>query len=113
MKKSILKKISLRTRKRFNEQLKKDMPKIVNTIQERSFSDIIDDFRHFQPARKVMRIELELEYPGCDHYSTLDTVEFLKENIQDYLNQNLSDGDDRLKMTNLTVSCENVKYTIL
>ncbi len=56
---------------------------------------------------KTLRLEIELTYPGCDHYSAKDAAEFVKENIQDWLNANLSDGDDRLRLVNVKVKSDN------
>lgn len=52
---------------------------------------------------KKIHIEVELSYPACDYYDVTDVADFVKEYIQDWLNANLSDGDDRLKLTSVTV----------
>ena len=53
---------------------------------------------------KKLTIEVEMTYPSCDTYDTKDIIEFVGENIMDWLNANLSDGDDRLKMFRLKVT---------
>ena len=63
------------------------------------------------PNRKKVRIEVELEYPSCDIYPTREIMEFLEESLQEYLNANLSDGDDRLKMTHISVTSEGITMT--
>ena len=60
---------------------------------------------------KHLAISIDLTYPACDIYSAKDTIDFLNDSIQDFLNANLSDGDDRLKLETLTVSCENNTIT--
>ena len=59
---------------------------------------------------KKMTIEVELSYPDCDTYDAKDSFEFVSENIQDWLNANLSDGDNRLRISRLSVTCD--KQTI-
>lgn len=105
--------LSRRSRESFRKQLDAEWPIIQNTIHQRNLSEVIDDFYHGHgvPAKKKMKIEIELEYPSCDIYDAKDTSEFLRDNFQDYLNANLSDGDDRLKVTELSAMCEGVKYT--
>lgn len=64
-------------------------------------------------TKKKLRIEVELDYPSCDIYPAEEVIEFVHEHIQDWLNANLSDGDNRLKLTNLTVTSDNIKKSIL
>ena len=45
---------------------------------------------------KQLLISVEMLYPSCDKYDPKEVGEFVQENIQDWLNANLSDGDDRL-----------------
>ena len=64
-----------------------------------------------QKMPKTMKIEVELTYPWCDHYPANDAAEFLKESVQDWLNANLSDGDDRLRLVSVSVKSDNMTYT--
>lgn len=71
-------------------------------------------YRHIKDASKApktMKIEVELTYPWCDHYPANDAAEFLKESVQDWLNANLSDGDDRLRLVSVSVKSDNMTYT--
>ena len=65
--------------------------------------------KHKMP--KTMKIEVELTYPWCDHYPANDAAEFLKESVQDWLNANLSDGDNRLRLVSVSVKSDNMTYT--
>lgn len=56
---------------------------------------------------KTLKVEVELTYPAGDYYPAKDAAEFVKENIQDWLNANLSDGDDRLRLIRTRVESEN------
>lgn len=56
---------------------------------------------------KTLKVEVELTYPAGDYYPAKDAAEFVKENIQDWLNANLSDGDDRLRLIKTRVESEN------
>ena len=64
-----------------------------------------------QKMPKTMKIEVELAYPWCDHYPANDAAEFLKESVQDWLNANLSDGDNRLRLVSVSVKSDNMTYT--
>ena len=64
-----------------------------------------------QKMPKTMKIEVELTYPWCDHYPANDAAEFLKESVQDWLNANLSDGDNRLRLVSVSVKSDNMTYT--
>lgn len=71
-------------------------------------------YRHIKDASKApktMKIEVELTYPWCDHYPANDAAEFLKESVQDWLNANLSDGDNRLRLVSVSVKSDNMTYT--
>lgn len=66
-------------------------------------------FRHIKDANKApktLKVEVELTYPAGDYYPATDAAEFVKENIQDWLNANLSDGDDRLRLQGVKVTCD-------
>ena len=114
MKKSILKKISERSRRLFCKKLEKDLPKMAALIERKNFSEIAEQLNQFDapPPTKKMFIEVGLEYPVCDIYPARDTIDFLKDSIQDFLNQNLSDGDDRLKLVEISVMSERIIITI-
>lgn len=56
---------------------------------------------------KTLKVEVELTFPAGDYYHAKDAAEFVKENIQDWLNANLSDGDDRLRLIRTRVESEN------
>ena len=45
---------------------------------------------------KQLLINIEMLYPSCDKYDPKDVGEFVQDNVQDWLNANLSDGDDRM-----------------
>lgn len=72
-----------------------------------SFEDM-EKWKHqmlnYPKPYKKLTIEVEMTYPSCDTYDTKDIIEFVGENIMDWLNANLSDGDDRLKMFRLKVT---------
>ena len=72
-----------------------------------SFEDM-EKWKHqmlnYPKPYKKLTIEVEMTYPSCDTYDTKDIMEFVGENIMDWLNANLSDGDDRLKMFRLKVT---------
>lgn len=72
-----------------------------------SFEDM-EKWKHqmlnYPKPYKKLTIEVEMTYPSCDIYDTKDIMEFVGENIMDWLNANLSDGDDRLKMFRLKVT---------
>lgn len=72
-----------------------------------SFEDM-EKWKHqilnYPKPYKKLAIEVEMTYPSCDTYDTKDIMEFVGENIMDWLNANLSDGDDRLKMFRLKVT---------
>ena len=72
-----------------------------------SFEDM-EKWKHqvlnYPKPYKKLTIEVEMTYPACDIYDTKDTFEFVGENIMDWLNANLSDGDDRLKISRLRVT---------
>ena len=87
----------------------------IGSIQDRiifpqfkpSFEDM-EKWKHqilnYPKPYKKLAIEVEMTYPSCDIYDTKDITEFVGENIMDWLNANLSDGDDRLKMFRLKVT---------
>lgn len=75
------------------------------------FYQVIKDAMDADKGRKHLTISVDLTYPTCDIYSAKDTIDFLHDSIQDWLNANLSDGDDRLKTENITVTCENNTIT--
>lgn len=60
---------------------------------------------------KHLSISIDMTYPACDTYDAKDTIDFLQDSIQNFLNANLSDGDDRLKLSTIKVSCENNTIT--
>lgn len=72
-----------------------------------SFEDM-EKWKHqvlnYPKLYKKLTIEVEMTYPACDIYDTKDTFEFVDENIMAWLNANLSDGDDRLKISRLRVT---------
>ena len=72
-----------------------------------SFEDM-EKWKHqmlnYPKPYKKLTIEVEMTYPSCDTYDTKDIMEFVGENIMAWLNANLSDGDDRLKMFRLKVT---------
>ena len=72
-----------------------------------SFEDM-EKWKHqmlnYPKPYKKLTIEVEMTYPSCDIYDTKDIMEFVGENIMAWLNANLSDGDDRLKMFRLKVT---------
>ena len=72
-----------------------------------SFEDM-EKWKHqvlnYPKPYKKLTIEVEMTYPACDIYDTKDTFEFVGENIMAWLNANLSDGDDRLKISHLRVT---------
>lgn len=72
-----------------------------------SFEDM-EKWKHqmlnYPKPYKKLTIEVEMTYPSCDTYDTKDIMEFVGENIMDWLNANLSDGDDRLKMFRMKVT---------
>ena len=72
-----------------------------------SFEDM-EKWKHqmlnYPKPYKKLAIEVEMTYPSCDTYDTKDIMEFVGENIMAWLNANLSDGDDRLKMFRLKVT---------
>ena len=72
-----------------------------------SFEDM-EKWKHqvlnYPKPYKKLTIEVEMTYPACDIYDTKDTFEFVGENIMAWLNANLSDGDDRLKISRLRVT---------
>lgn len=74
----------------------------------------MERFKHevlnYPKPYKKLTIEIEMTYPACDTYDAKDSFEFVSENIQDWLNANLSDGDNRLKISRLSVTCD--KQTI-
>lgn len=78
-----------------------------------SFEDM-ERFKHevlnYPKPCKKLTIEVEMTYPACDTYDAKDSFEFVSENIQDWLNANLSDGDNRLRISRLSVTCD--KQTI-
>ena len=92
----------------------KDADHIIYPNFKPSFEDM-EKWKHqmlnYPKPYKKLTIEVEMTYPSCDTYSAKDTIDFLHDSIQDWLNANLSDGDDRLKIENLTVSCENNTIT--
>lgn len=45
---------------------------------------------------KQLLISVEMLYPSCDIYDPKDVGEFVQDNVQDWLNANLSDGDKRM-----------------
>lgn len=75
------------------------------------FYKVIKEAAEEGKQMKHLTISMDLYYPACDIYNAKDTIEFLHDSIQDYLNANLSDGDDRLKLETITVSCENNTIT--
>ena len=75
------------------------------------FYKVIKEAAEEGKTRKHLTISLDLTYPACDTYSAKDTIDFLHDSIQDWLTANLSDGDDRLKTENITVTCENNTIT--
>ena len=72
-----------------------------------SFEDM-EKWKHqvlnYPKPYKKLTIEVEMTYPACDIYDTKDTFEFVGENIMAWLNANLSDGDNRLKISRLRVT---------
>lgn len=46
---------------------------------------------------KNVLLNIEMLYPSCDTYDMKDLGEFILENIQEWINNNISDGDDRMK----------------
>ncbi len=52
---------------------------------------------------KQLLLNIEMIYPSCDKYDMKDIGEFIMENFQDWLNANVSDGDNRIICRNLDV----------
>lgn len=81
--------------------------RIIKTNFKPSFEDM-EKWKHqvlnYPKPYKKLTIEVEMTYPACDIYDTKDTFEFVDENIMAWLNANLSDGDDRLKLSRLRVT---------
>jgi len=118
--------LSEKSREEFGRKMAKEMPKIKKLLSSEGLSEILKRFipspptseeqeawkRKVQayPGFKKMTIEVELSYPDCDTYDAKDSFEFVSENIQDWLNANLSDGDNRLRISRLSVTCD--KQTI-
>ena len=75
------------------------------------FYQVIKDEAEAGRVVKHLSISIDMTYPTCDTYNAKDTIDFLQDSIQDFLNANLSDGDDRLKLSTITVSCENNTIT--
>jgi len=75
-----------------------------------SFEDM-EKWKHqvlnYPKPYKKLTIEVEMRYPTCDIYDTKDIAEFVGENIMPWLNANLSDGDNRLKISRLKVINDN------
>ncbi len=85
----------------------KDADHIIYPNFKPSFEDM-EKWKHqvlnYPKPYKKLTIEVEMTYPACDIYDTKDTFEFVGENIMAWLNANLSDGDDRLKISRLRVT---------
>ena len=85
----------------------KDADHIIKPNFKPSFEDM-EKWKHqvlnYPKPYKKLTIEVEMTYPACDIYDTKDTFEFVGENIMAWLNANLSDGDDRLKISRLRVT---------
>jgi hypothetical protein len=85
----------------------KDADHIIYPNFKPSFEDM-EKWKHqvlnYPKPYKKLTIEVEMTYPACDIYDTKDTFEFVDENIMAWLNANLSDGDDRLKISHLRVT---------
>ena len=85
----------------------KDADHIIYPNFKPSFEEV-EKWKHkvlnYPKPCKKLTIEVEMTYPACDIYDTKDTFEFVGENIMAWLNANLSDGDDRLKMFRLKVT---------
>lgn len=85
----------------------KDADHIICPNFKPSFEDM-EKWKHqvlnYPKPYKKLTIEVEMTYPACDIYDTKDTFEFVGENIMAWLNANLSDGDDRLKISRLRVT---------
>ena len=75
------------------------------------FYHVLKDEAEAGKVVKHLSISIDMIYPACDTYDAKDTIDFLQDNIQDFLNANISDGDDRLKLSTITVSCENNTIT--
>lgn len=75
------------------------------------FYHVLKDEAETGKVVKHLSISIDMTYPACDTYDAKDTIDFLQDNIQDFLNANISDGDDRLKLSTITVSCENNTIT--
>jgi len=118
--------LSKKSREEFGRKMAKEMPKIKKLLSSEGLSETLKRFipspptseeqeawkRKVQtyPGFKKMKIDVELSYPDCDTYDAKDSFEFVSENIQDWLNANLSDGDNRLRISRLSVTCD--KQTI-
>lgn len=91
----------------------KDADHIIYPNFKPSFEDM-EKWKHqvlnYPKPYKKLTIEVEMTYPACDTYDAKDSFEFVSENIQDWLNANLSDGDNRLRISRLSVTCD--KQTI-
>lgn len=85
----------------------KDADHIIYPNFKPSFEDM-EKWKHqvlnYPKTYKKLTIEVEMTYPACDIYDTKDTFEFVGENIMAWLNANLSDGDNRLKISRLRVT---------
>lgn len=79
-------------------------PKMLRSIPDRVIQ-VPEYLRKEMP--KTLKVEVELTYPAGDYYPAKDAAKFVKENIQDWLNANLSDGDNRLRLIRTRVESEN------
>jgi len=88
----------------------KDADHIIYPNFKPSFEDM-EKWKHqvlnYPKPYKKLTIEVEMRYPTCDIYDTKDIAEFVGENIMPWLNANLSDGDNRLKISRLKVINDN------